>query len=204
MKKNINVFFFGDSVTFGQKTSFEKSWVFLLSDFFSKNSKLRKRFNFNFTNSSRNGRTTRQALEDMSYEVQSQKIDILFIQFGLNDSNYWKSDKGLPRVSPLSFQANTLEIIQRAKKFGVKKIVILNNYLVKVRNKKYIKNTLYYNELLKKCYKSHKDVFYIDIYKYFIKKNIKNYLNSDGLHLNQKGNFYYYEAVKNKILKLIY
>jgi lysophospholipase L1-like esterase len=64
----------------------------------------------------------------MPYEVQSKNIDIMILQFGMNDCNYWKSDQGLPRVSPRSFTANLHEIIERGLHFGVKKILLNSNH----------------------------------------------------------------------------
>src|SRR3546814_328317 len=80
------------------------------------------------TNASVNGNTTRQALERMPYEVQSHGVDILIVQFGLNDCNYWQSDGGLPRVSPAAFAANLKEIVERGRAFGAGRIFLHNNH----------------------------------------------------------------------------
>ena len=99
MKKLI---FFGDSICTGQYVSIHKGWVNKLSKSLSSE-------NIMILNSSVNGRTSRQALEDMPYHVQEQRPNYLVIQFGMNDCNYWESDKGVPRVSPKSFEANIIE-----------------------------------------------------------------------------------------------
>ena len=62
-------------------------------------------------NASVNGTTTRQALERMGYEVQSHGVDVLIVQFGMNDCNFWETDRGLPRVSPEAF-AGRLELFR--------------------------------------------------------------------------------------------
>jgi acyl-CoA thioesterase-1 len=80
------------------------------------------------TNASINGNTTRQALERMPYDIQSQNPDIIIVQFGMNDCNYWQTDRGNPRVSPQAFKANLEEIIARAFTFGVEKILINTNH----------------------------------------------------------------------------
>ena len=142
----------------------------------------------------------------MPFEVQSKKIDILFVQFGLNDCNFWKTDRGLPRVSPESFESNLIEIIQRSKRFNIKKIILLSNYPVntkkKYRNNKFIKNNEKYNSIIKKCSRK-KKVFFIDVYKYFKNSFEKSFLNEDGIHLNQKGNKLYFDSLKENVVKII-
>ena len=64
------------------------------------------------------GDTTRQGLERFPTEVQSERPDVITIQFGLNDCNRWQTDGGLPRVSELAFEANLLEMVGRARRFG--------------------------------------------------------------------------------------
>ena len=80
------------------------------------------------TNASANGRTTRQALELIDYEVQSQSPDLVILQFGMNDCNYWKSDRGLPRVSRGGFEANLQEIVARALNFGARRVLLNTNH----------------------------------------------------------------------------
>lgn len=99
----MNIYFFGDSISFGQGVSIDLGWVTKLS------AKLRIKFpqqDITAINSSINGNTTRMALERMPYDIQSHDVDILVIGFGMNDCNYWETDKGVPRVSPLAFEAN--------------------------------------------------------------------------------------------------
>jgi lysophospholipase L1-like esterase len=79
-------------------------------------------------NASVNGSTTRQALERMPYEVQSHGVDVLVVQFGMNDCNYWLTDRGLPRVSPAGFAANLAEIIDRAVHSGARRVFLNTNH----------------------------------------------------------------------------
>ena len=74
-------------------------------------------------NLSVNGRTTRQALEDMPYSIQTQSVSILLIQFGLNDCNYWETDLGVPRVSLEAYLANISEMITRAQKCAIQRLL---------------------------------------------------------------------------------
>ncbi len=98
VSKELKIHFFGDSICFGQGVSIIHGWVPRIAknllDIFSK-----KNVSINISNNAVNGRTTRQALESMPYEIQNSYPDILIIQFGMNDCNYWKSDNGVPRVN---------------------------------------------------------------------------------------------------------
>jgi lysophospholipase L1-like esterase len=50
------------------------------------------------------------------------------LQFGLNDCNCWETDAGLPRVSEAAFRANLVEMIDRARSFGARAIVLSTNH----------------------------------------------------------------------------
>lgn len=123
----MKVHFFGDSVCVGQHVSIHKGWVTLMS---ARLSELGERLGreITVTNSSANGRTTRQALECMPYEVQSHEPDLVVVQFGMNDCNHWKSDRGHPRVSADAFRANLREIAARAFVFGARRVFLNTNH----------------------------------------------------------------------------
>jgi acyl-CoA thioesterase-1 len=126
-KKPIRVFFFGDSICVGQHVSIHKGWVTKIS---ASLSELAQKYQRDITvvNASANGRITRQALEQMPYEIQSHHPDLLIVQFGMNDCNYWQTDRGLPRVSPKAFKADLEEIITRAFAFGAHKVFLNTNH----------------------------------------------------------------------------
>ena len=50
------------------------------------------------------------------------------IQFGLNDCNCWVSDGGLPRVSEAAYRANLIEMIERARCFGARRVIMSTNH----------------------------------------------------------------------------
>jgi lysophospholipase L1-like esterase len=50
------------------------------------------------------------------------------LQFGLNDCNSWVTDRGMPRVTLPAYRANMVEMIQRARLFGAKEIVLSTNH----------------------------------------------------------------------------
>ena len=119
--------FFGDSICNGQGVSIYRGWVTRLSAVAEALSG-ELGYEIIVVNASVNGSTTRQALERMPYEVQSHGVDILLVQFGLNDCNFWVTDRGLPRVSPEGFEANLVEIIQRGFHFGAKAVFLHTNH----------------------------------------------------------------------------
>ena len=127
MSNHLNVIFFGDSICFGQGVSIHAGWVPRLSLELEKLG-LREKQKITVINSAVNGNTTRQALERMPYDVQSNSADLILIQFGMNDCNHWKTDRGLPRVSRRGFKANLIEIVERAQVFGASKIILNTNH----------------------------------------------------------------------------
>lgn len=119
----MKLYFFGDSICFGQFVSPNRIWVNLVT------SRLERKYpDLSVQNLSVNGRTTRQALEDMPYQVQAHRPEILYIQFGMNDCNHWVTDNGSTRVSLPGFEANLGEIVLRARLAGAKQIYIATNH----------------------------------------------------------------------------
>lgn len=126
-KRSYRIVVFGDSISFGQGVSLHKGWVPRISahiELLAQHTGL----DLVVVNASVNGSTTRQALERMPYEVQSQGPDIVLVQFGMNDCNYWQTDHGLPRVSRAAFRANLEEIIDRAFRFGARQVLLNTNH----------------------------------------------------------------------------
>jgi len=191
----MNIVFFGDSICTGQRVSVHSGWVVKIS------AELSKKYDIVVTNSSANGRTTRQALEAMPYEVQSAPPEVLIIQFGMNDCNYWTTDNGLPRVSKKSFCANLEEIIVRGLNFGVRKIFVNTNHVTGLTQKfpyaeiTYQQSNEEYNHLIRETCES-LDVVVNDIEKVFKKQhNALDFLLPDLLHLNERGHILYFGAI---------
>ena len=124
--KVVRIFFFGDSICFGQDVSPHRTWVTRISEALSET--FRAEAEIVVQNPSINGNTTRMALERIAYDVQAHRPDVLIVQFGMNDCNVWGTDKGRPRVSPEAFAANLGEIIDRARACGASQIVIGANH----------------------------------------------------------------------------
>lgn len=158
------------------------------------------------TNASLNGRTTRQALEDMPYSVQSHGVDILIVQFGLNDCNYWASDKGLPRVSMGAFKENIREIVSRGINSGAFRVLLNNNHptsrtknIMDFTRITYEQSNAAYSQALRELKCELSDVVrFQDITDHFNDlvvsrgKSIDEYLLDDGLHLSVQGHDTYY------------
>lgn len=121
------MFFFGDSICFGQGVSIHRGWVTRISASLDELGRTLGR-DVMLNNASISGNTTRMALERMPYDVQSHEPDVLIVQFGMNDCNHWATDRGNPRVSPRAFQANLEEIIQRGIAFGARRVVLNTNH----------------------------------------------------------------------------
>jgi lysophospholipase L1-like esterase len=210
MKKLIKKFYiFGDSICTGQLVNINKSWVNQLSLVIEKNFGNEQ---FIIQNASCNGNTTRQALERMYYDVTSHWPNYLLIQFGLNDCNSWKTDRGLTRVSKMGFISNLEEIINKSLAYNVSHIFLCTNHLTN-KNKDYDQINIEYSKAIKKLFKKisikSKKITLIDNFsfwtKFLKKKKLSDFLLSDGIHLNVEGHKLYEEnnipLILNKLKK---
>ena len=197
----MNVVFFGDSICFGQFVSPDKGWITRISNELSKlNGEVV------VSNPSISGNTTRMALSRMAYDVQAHGIDILYIQYGINDSNYWDTDFGLPRVSPDCFEANLKEIIWRGRVSGAKKILINTNHptakeiIVDGKTVPHQDGNERYNEIARKVANETAGAQLIDMEKVFLDvisngTPLSELLLPDGIHLSQKGHDLYFKEI---------
>lgn len=215
-QKTIRITFFGDSIFVGQGVSIYRGWVTRLSQYLASYGE-RVGMELLVTNASVNGRTTRQALEDMPYTVQSHGVDILVVQFGLNDCNYWESDKGLPRVSVDAFQANLKEIIDRGFRFGSSHIILNNNHptsrttsILPHTDITYEESNRRYCEAVRSLASGFDDkVVFQDVYSHFSdlvetgSMTIDELLLPDGLHLSAIGHDAYFSFMKPVITQCI-
>jgi acyl-CoA thioesterase-1 len=206
----MNVFFFGDSLCVGQFVSPHRVWVTRIAE---KLEGLAGSEKIVVTNASVNGNTTRMALERVSFDVQSHGIDLILIQFGANDCNYWATDKGHPRVSKMAFKANLLEIIDRSRIFGAKEVFLNTNnpsaktLLFDYAPTSYQQSCEEYNQLIREVALSSK-VHLIDIDKIWrlhIGKGVplETLLLADGIHLSVAGHDLYFDTVYPYIEKAV-
>jgi acyl-CoA thioesterase I len=213
----IRIIFFGDSICFGQGISIHNGWITMIS---SSLERLAEKLGLDITviNAGVNGNTTRLALERMPYDVQTHHPDILLVQFGMNDCNYWASDLSLPRVSPNAFIENLREIFLRGAVFGASKIFINTNH-PSTRNIDhfpgleitYQDSNSYYNSLIRELsMQSNKEIELNDVeltFNELIKSNkldLQDALFDDGIHLSKIGHQLYYELIYPKIEKAVY
>jgi acyl-CoA thioesterase-1 len=124
--KSVAIVFMGDSISAGQYVETGLRWTDKVSAYLQKQF-LSTPINLLFLNRGVTGETTRQGLERFPSAVQNGLPDIVTLQFGLNDCNCWVSDRGLPRVSLRAFSANLVEMIERMRRFGTKRIILSTN-----------------------------------------------------------------------------
>lgn len=212
----LRVTFFGDSICVGQGVSIYRGWVTRVA---GRLEALGERFGREIvvSNASVNGNTTRQALERMPYEVQSPGVDVLIVQFGLNDCNHWQTDRGLPRVSPEGFAANLKEIVARGRNSGAARVLLHNNHPttrdrepMAGTDKTYEENNREYNAIVRRVAGEAGDaVVFTDIEATFRdlvgedRKRLSALLLHDGLHLSRAGHDVYFGAVAGKIERAV-
>ncbi len=193
----IKIVFFGDSITYGQYVDPLYTWTTILTKNLSEDREI-----ITFRNAI-SGQTSRQLLLRYSTDVQEIKPDILTIQCGLNDCNYWETDNGMPRVSKDAYNANLNEMINRAHIFGIKNIVFIGSHPVTKKMSGSLtmeESRREYNKIFKKIAES-REITYIDIESQF--DNIDEYLLDDGIHLSEKGHVKYAEIIEPIIKKML-
>ena len=124
--RTITVVHMGDSITFGQYLDPSLRWTTLIEDHL--NDSFGDDVEIRAFNRGISGETTRMGLERFPRDVQDLRPEVMTLQFGLNDCNCWMSDDGLPRVSEAAFRANLVEMIERARRFGARAIVLATNH----------------------------------------------------------------------------
>jgi lysophospholipase L1-like esterase len=169
------LYIFSDSTATGQHVTLHKTWVHLLS------SHLDGRYLVQ--NASKNGETTRGALERLSPEVLRYEPDIVYIQFGSNDANHWQTDRGLPRVSLRSFRANLHEFIERCAAFSAAVVLGTNH-------PSFVTGLERYNAAICDVARS-VGLPLVDHAGYS-----GDFLMPDRIHLNECGHRLYFESVK--------
>ena len=104
----------GDSITYGQNVRADEAWPAVLA----------RLTGHDVRNAGACGDTTRLGLERFPKDVQLHKPDVVVIQFGHNDANWYETDQG-PRVSASAYAANLAEMAARALSAGAAPILLL-------------------------------------------------------------------------------
>lgn len=213
---SVRVVFFGNSICVGQGVSIHHGWVTRISARLAAISQACGR-EILVVNASVNGDTTRQALERMPYDVQSHPIDILIVQFGMNDCNIWQTDGGHPRVSPRAFAANLAEIVERGVIFGAKTVFLNTNHpsgrtYDRLPHSKftYEEQNIRYNDIIRSTAQEiGPPVELIDVSREFdihddkSTRGVKEFILPDLIHLSEKGHDVYYGVVQPRVEKAI-
>lgn len=204
---------FGDSIAAGQGVPYDATWAHQCERLLAGNPKAQP---LTFSNVSVNGDTTRMALERMPRDVQAFKPDVLVIQFGLNDANFWVSDAGHPRVSPAAFAANLSEMIDRGRRAGAREVLIQTNHLTEENGPveakisrlapcSYREHARHYNEVVRRVAGAC-DVTLVDVEHLVAGAgtcSMRRLLLADGLHLSAFGHEVYFGAVSPSLLAAI-
>lgn len=184
MNNNVDIIFFGDSLTYGYGVTKEKSWVYLTG----------KNLNLNYLNKGQNGDTTPSMLSRYYSNVIKYNPSKIFIMGGTNDL--------LCGRSALSIIENIEMMIKDAHNINAQVIIgIPPKIISSMANELFMPSTFYdYTEknlsilresliTLSQKYKTN----LIDFYNI----NFTDKLYLDGLHLSSEGNYIMYkEAVK--------
>jgi len=123
----VTIVYMGDSITEGQYVEPALRWTDIISHRLDIEY-LDTPINLLHLNRGISGETSRQGVERFPAAVQTNRPDLMTLQFGLNDCNCWITDGGLPRVSPAAFKANMIEMIERSRRFGSREIILLTNH----------------------------------------------------------------------------
>ena len=197
-----NVVVFGDSICAGQGVSPHGTWVTRLSGLVEDEFGRR----FVLVNSSVNGDTTRLALERMPAAVQAFEPQLVLVQFGMNDCNCWETDRGLPRVSPVAFEHNLVEIVARARAFGATRILLNTNHptlrhtVLSHAGRSYESGNVSYNTIVRAVASRIDGVTLVDVEQVFQAAaargaRLEDLVLDDLLHLSESGHALYLEIV---------
>ena len=112
---SLTLVYMGDSITKGQYVDPSLRWTDLITEELHRDF-LDTSVNLYCVNRGISNETTRQGLERYATDVQNHYPDVITLQFGFNDCNFWVTDRGAPRVSERGYHANLHEMIDRARR----------------------------------------------------------------------------------------
>lgn len=176
----------GDSISEGQYLPPECAWPMLLDG------------DYIVHNAGVSNDTTRMMLERFPRDVQALLPDVVVLQAGHNDCNRWQTDRYLPRVSPLAFQANLSEMVERVRKFDA--IPLLCNIVPTRKNEQYDREAEIYS-IMVGTVADWLNVPIIDVRSVFLKNEnwADELLLDDGLHLSEAGSRLYARVVQRRL-----
>jgi lysophospholipase L1-like esterase len=172
----------GDSITYGQLLADPvAAWPYRIS-------------NYRVLSRGVPGDTTRLGLERFPRDVQQNAPSIVIIQFGHNDANRWKTDRGLHRVSPAAFKVNLIEMVDRARKFDAEPM--LCSLTPTFRNAGFAEDVAHYDQIIRRV-ADDENVRLIDVRAAFGTGD--GLLLADGLHLSERGHEVYADTAQKAL-----
>ena len=165
------LYILSDSTAVGQFVTVHKTWPVLLSQHLEGR--------YIVQNVSRNGETSRQALERLVPDVLRYEPELVYVQYGSNDANFWETDRGLSRVLPEEFEQNMVSIVKRCWNFGAS-VILGSNHTGAYNHIFRINSPVGFQYRVEHCYEG-------------------DYLMPDGLHLNERGHQLYFENIAKVI-----
>jgi len=203
MKKKINIVIYGDSIVSCSLLKPNKRWIKILKKKFNKKYKnlvSLKAYSFN-------GATTNDAILNFRKIKLNKKVNFILFMFGINDSVYWLSKKGKPRVNLNRFKNNICKLFDKTNICSDAKIAfMLSHKFLQNRldgNKKtHNYNYQKYKQALIRISKSYK-IKIINMHNKLISYSPKKYCLPlpDGLHLNNFGSLKYSQYIYKFIVK---
>lgn len=203
--KVVRICYFGDSITYGlghdhKGVDMTRRWTALVDEALKKYEP-RGLFIYSL-NLGENGNTTRNGLERLP-EAYAFNPDLVTVQFGMNDCNYWLSDGGLPRVNPVSFKFNLKELIEKLFAAKVGSILLSTNHLIPVEKKMlngkpYNENNRFYNQIIREvAEETGATLCDMEALLADSSKNKTLFLDENGrwIHLSELGNQRYAEQI---------
>jgi lysophospholipase L1-like esterase len=201
-----NILLFGDSISAGQyvepKYRFSESLRNHLKDEFA---------NVHLDVVAKSGQTTRQALLHFPEYINEYPVDILFVQLGINDANYWQSEGGRhPRVGLRAFTENCKEIVDRAMLAGVGHVRLFTSHklekMVLINGEQVQLNDLmkpYNDSIIEICHQGLSNLKVFDFQKAWCELpeiiHLESLLPNDGVHLSVKGHKIYSDLLAKLI-----
>jgi lysophospholipase L1-like esterase len=157
-------------------------------------------------NASHSGDTIVEASNRLDFDLLQHVPDVVVMQFGMNDCNYWKTGNGRPRTIQADFGEHFMDIIDRIRFTNPSCSIIINTNHTTVCNKKLLATMPYtyqesveqYNEIVR-AVASLSGVILNDIEAAFKEDTILSQskgLLMDDLHLSVKGHQEYYQLMR--------
>lgn len=194
--KPARIICFGDSITEAAEVAPEQRWPrrlqYLLDELWPGG--------FEVLNRGIGGHTSAQGFDRLGTDVLPHLPGVLLVQFGLNDANVYDWAR-VPRVSLDEFRKNLREFQRIAVNSGGQCVFVVNHTLGEVpgrqgNNQSYQENFAPYNLVIRELAVT-LNTPYIDLPAMTAahKISVKDFVDSDGIHLTVKGNYLYAEMI---------